>query len=400
MNAIAKVDVSTALWAESERIMLAEAFVPDGFRKEAERTAKKLAGSGSWEDRYPDCLRATVYAAISLGHELGLRPIVALQHLAVINGRVAIHTDAPLALAIKTGQLAEHYDWLVNYADLVDMAENSKIEAVRDAAAQRARIREDAKGYRASIFAVRRGETWTCEIFDLLDAQRAGLLNKAGPWQQYPQRMLLHRARTYCLRNAFPDALCGLYTKEELGSIEPEHRGGGAPVTAAPTAPPRSVVEQLDALASGAPASEPEIDDDWTDTSELFSGENDSIEHIAAQPAGQPADGADALIAAALDQVAEQQVESERRKAERARARDEEVLDWKLLEPEWTLFCREHPDRPEKMAAFSSLVSTTLGVPFDEAIPTAANIKAIQAQLRGYSAPSRPAPARRGRAKR
>ena len=363
MNAIAKVDVSTALWAESERIMLAEAFVPDGFRKEAERTAKKLAGSGSWEDRYPDCLRATVYAAISLGHELGLRPIVALQHLAVINGRVAIHTDAPLALAIKTGQLAEHYDWLVNYADLVDMAETSKIEAVRDAAAQRARIREDAKGYRASIFAVRRGETWTCEIFDLLDAQRAGLLNKAGPWQQYPQRMLLHRARTYCLRNAFPDALCGLYTKEELGNIEPEHRGGGAPVSIGA----RSVTEQLDALAGGAPAPEPEIvveDETPTDASDLFPDPRDSVDHI---------------VVAALDEAMAARADEDRRATERADARDTEVHDWKLLTPQWKLLCKEFPNRPIKR--FDHYVADELGTPLKDAVPTAANVRRVQARM-------------------
>jgi hypothetical protein len=49
----------------------------------------------------------------------------------------------------------------------------------------------------------------------MADAKRAGLLGKAGPWAQYPARMLALRARGFALRNAFADALRGLITAEE-----------------------------------------------------------------------------------------------------------------------------------------------------------------------------------------
>jgi hypothetical protein len=51
--------------------------------------------------------------------------------------------------------------------------------------------------------------------FSMADAKRAGLAGKAGPWTQYPGRMLTLRARGFALRNAFADALRGLITAEE-----------------------------------------------------------------------------------------------------------------------------------------------------------------------------------------
>jgi hypothetical protein len=47
-------------------------------------------------------------------------------------------------------------------------------------------------------------------------AKRAGLLAKGGVWIQYPERMLKLRARGFCLRDAFPDALKGIKPREEV----------------------------------------------------------------------------------------------------------------------------------------------------------------------------------------
>jgi hypothetical protein len=48
-----------------------------------------------------------------------------------------------------------------------------------------------------------------------MDAKRAGLWTKAGPWQTYPRRMLQMRARSFALRDAFPDVLKGLISVKE-----------------------------------------------------------------------------------------------------------------------------------------------------------------------------------------
>jgi hypothetical protein len=47
-------------------------------------------------------------------------------------------------------------------------------------------------------------------------AKKAGLLAKGGVWAQYPERMLKLRARGFCLRDAFPDALKGIKSREEV----------------------------------------------------------------------------------------------------------------------------------------------------------------------------------------
>src|SRR6185295_12780043 len=47
------------------------------------------------------------------------------------------------------------------------------------------------------------------------DAKTANLWGKAGPWTQYPKRMLQMRARGFGCRDCFPDLLRGIIIKEE-----------------------------------------------------------------------------------------------------------------------------------------------------------------------------------------
>ena len=60
--------------------------------------------------------------------------------------------------------------------------------------------------------------------FSIDDAKRAGLWQKPGPWTDYPDRMLMMRARAFALRDAFPDVLMGLYLREEFEGVEAETR--------------------------------------------------------------------------------------------------------------------------------------------------------------------------------
>jgi len=62
----------------------------------------------------------------------------------------------------------------------------------------------------------RKGMEPVSVTFTVGDAIRAGLWKKAGPWTQYPKRMLQMRARSFALRDAFPDVLRGLVATEEL----------------------------------------------------------------------------------------------------------------------------------------------------------------------------------------
>lgn len=137
-----------------------------------------------------------VLVAIQLGAEIGLTPMAALQNTAVINGRPAIYGDAALALVRASGLLISY-----------------KEEEVGEAGA-------DTQGYR--VTAVRKGEQSAVETFTVSDAKRAKLWGKAGPWSDYPKRMLRFRARGYVLRDLFGDILKGLRTVEEVRDIPAE----------------------------------------------------------------------------------------------------------------------------------------------------------------------------------
>ena len=138
--------------------------------------------------------------AIQHGAEIGLKPMQSLQSIAVINGRPAIWGDA--ALAVVTASPA-----CVHVTETVE-GDGESMVAVCQAL---------RKGYPQPVV-VR---------FSVADAKKAGLWGKAGPWQQYPRRMLQLRARGFALRDAFPDVLRGLITAEEARDyqvVDPESR--------------------------------------------------------------------------------------------------------------------------------------------------------------------------------
>jgi len=73
---------------------------------------------------------------------------------------------------------------------------------------------KDSFGYK--ITAKRRGFDPQSETFTTSDAKTAKLWGKAGPWTDYPARMLKFRARGFLLRDVFGDVLKGLRTMEEV----------------------------------------------------------------------------------------------------------------------------------------------------------------------------------------
>ncbi len=165
---------------------------------EAMTFGKMLAGSSfvpkDFRGKPEDCV-----LAVQHGAELGLGPMQSVQSIAVINGRPSIWGDAAIALA-KGSAVCEYIS---------------------------ERIEGDGDSMTAICEAKRRTDpTATVSTFSVADAKKAGLWGKAGPWQQYPKRMLQLRARGFALRDAFPDILRGLVTAEEAQDYpkpEPEN---------------------------------------------------------------------------------------------------------------------------------------------------------------------------------
>jgi hypothetical protein len=156
--------------------------------EEVFRLATAIAKSGLAPStmRTPEALTV----AILHGAEIGLPPMMAVQKIAVVNGRPALWGDAVPALLLSKGF----------------------------------RIDETVSGNedeRAATCTVTRPDgAKIARSFSVADAKLAGLWGKAGPWKQYPDRMLMMRARGYAARDGAADVLAGLYIAEEVQDIE------------------------------------------------------------------------------------------------------------------------------------------------------------------------------------
>jgi hypothetical protein len=135
-----------------------------------------------------------VMVAVQHGLELGLAPMQSLQSIAIINGRPCIYGDAALALCTA-------------HPSFLD-------------------IEETTEGGTATCVVKRRDRSAVVRTFSEADAKKAGLWGKSGPWQQYPARMLQMRARSWALRDAFPDALRGLGIREEVSDYQVKQARG------------------------------------------------------------------------------------------------------------------------------------------------------------------------------
>lgn len=146
-----------------------------------------------------------VFVAVQMGLEVGLTPMAALQNVAVVNGRPTLWGDAQLAVCRGTGELETFEEWF-------------------EVAGQRtSRNPSEYKDDTAAVCKVKRAGGQEVEsAFSVADAKRAGLWGKAGPWTQYPFRMLRNRARSFALRDTFGDALKGFRSAEEARDDEPE----------------------------------------------------------------------------------------------------------------------------------------------------------------------------------
>jgi len=125
-----------------------------------------------------------------MGYQVGLSPAQAMQCIAVINGKPAMWGDEMLALCMV-------------HKDFEDISEERFFS-------------DDGVmiGYTCTV--KRKGRTPTVNTFTLDMAKKAGLLGKQGPWTTATERMLKLRARGYSLRDAFPDALKGIKSREEI----------------------------------------------------------------------------------------------------------------------------------------------------------------------------------------
>lgn len=162
------------------------------FSKELAPHYMQLAGKLASSELVPKSFRGKpqdLFICWAMGYQVGLTPEQSMQCIAVINGKPAMWGDDMLALCMAH----KDFDDIIEEPLLKDLA---------------------VVGY--SCIVKRKGKADKTNIFTLDMAKRAGLLAKGGVWTQYPERMLKLRARGFSLRDAFPDALKGIKSREEV----------------------------------------------------------------------------------------------------------------------------------------------------------------------------------------
>ena len=159
------------------------------------RLAKAYHASGMLPNHYDSPEK--ILTGMQYAFELGLKPMTGMRQICVINGTPAIWGELPLALVKKSGL----YEYIKETWIKDDKGE------IIGAQCETKRKNEPEPIIRS---------------FTVADAKKARLWGKSGPWSLYPTRMLQMRARSWALKDAYPDVLSGISIAEYDYNLIPE----------------------------------------------------------------------------------------------------------------------------------------------------------------------------------
>lgn len=146
-----------------------------------------------------------IFFIITAGMEVGIPPMAALRSLYVVNGRTALESRAKMALCLNKG--AAMYFRRIEYTP-----EATTWETLRAGQTEPVRMRYTRQ-----------------EAIDafLAPGKRSGagpnepmVAGKEGPWRQYTQRMISHRALGWICDDVYPDIVLGIATAEDFDQDE------------------------------------------------------------------------------------------------------------------------------------------------------------------------------------
>lgn len=150
---------------------------------------------------------ADVLVAIQLGMELGLPPMAALHSIFVANGQPNLYGDGFLAVIMASPVYRDHDEYF-------------EVGAQRRETLTAVDLQKDDTQAVCTFWRVGSARPRTA-TFSIAKAKKAGLWSKAGPWSEYPDRMLKFRARGFAGRDAFPDILRGIRIDVEVADLPP-----------------------------------------------------------------------------------------------------------------------------------------------------------------------------------
>ena len=216
-------DNALQVQAPSTALARPETFAPRTLQ-EALQFADLLLESGMIPKSYVGKSPAAIVVALQFGMELGMQPMQSLQNIANINGSPGVWGDAALALVLGSG-LCEYY-------------EEDNFETIK-------------KNEKATFTIKRRGfPKAKITTFSYADAKTAGIFTNAV-WKTYPYRMCQMRARSFGLRDSFPDVLKGMELAEALQDY-PGETIEAPPQSSAPAAEQKPAAEETIGQAGGS----------------------------------------------------------------------------------------------------------------------------------------------------
>lgn len=272
-----KKKTETAL---TTRPPVAIGFVPDTMEdawRMAQHFAKSRMVPKDFQNNPEDVLVAVMWGA-----ELGMKPMASLQGIAVINGRPAVYGDLLLAIVTSHPDYEDHKEW------------------------------SDGEGDKLTYHCTfkRKGKEACTRSFSVADAKKAGLWGKAGPWTNYPQRMLQMRSRSWAARDRFPDALKGMHVAEEAMDVIPPETPGEPEIQMPRRVVQSPVASQVEKVVARCSACGEEIvggvDDHQCQSKTRTS---DEVEKQVEEKLGHPAtieDHATGRVSAAIKEAVEQ----------------------------------------------------------------------------------------------
>lgn len=156
------------------------------------------------------CTDKEALARVAVGIEMNMRPMQALNGIAMINGKPTLHTDSIPSIVAASGLLEDQGHEFTGEGDKLTCR-----------------------------FWCRKKGLPTIQYWDysVNDAKIAGLLSRET-WKSHLKKMLFNRARTYCLRNTFPEVLGNMYDSDEASEFTPE-KETDAPNLAMPAEEPK-----------------------------------------------------------------------------------------------------------------------------------------------------------------
>lgn len=151
---------------------------------------------------------------IAYGLSFGINPFGAIKNVMIVNNIPSLYGDAVTAMCYATRELRKLQVEIIETDENLDFEVNNK----------------RAKNLIAKCYIRREGVDEITTSFSLKEANEAALLYGIGKdkktgkpykyakdvWHKYTTRMLAWRAKTYAIREAFPDKLVGLTTFEEV----------------------------------------------------------------------------------------------------------------------------------------------------------------------------------------